>query len=309
MPPARPRFRRPRNASRLLATLLAAGGLIPSSLQALALGATGVPAHRPSAPSPSARANGAGRVQVLRLREPGSGHVHPVWVYRPDVADSSSLPVLYFLHGVPGGPRDVFAAGLAGSLDRLFARGAAPFVVVAPDGNTSRSDSEWADWSDGRDLLESFVTRTVVSAVEGHHPRDRAHRAIAGFSMGAYGAVNVAEHHPALFGQVVSIAGYFDVDDPDGAFADNASLVARNSPDRHGQALSATRVMLLDAQGERLRVIRGQSTRMYRLLRGAGVHATLSIAPGVHDWRFVASQFPVLERFLESGWPSGAAVS
>ncbi len=167
-----------------------------------------------------------------------------------------------------------------------------------------------ADSADGRDLLESFVTRTVVAAVEGHHRRDRAHRAIAGFSMGAYGAVNMAEHHPALFGQVVSIAGYFDVDDPDGAFGGAPSLLARNRPDRHVGQLRATRVMLLDAKGERLRVIRGQSERMYQLLRRAGVPATLSLAPGVHDWRYVASQFPVLERFVETGWgASGVAAS
>lgn len=292
------------------ASLLAAAVLIGSGLQAVVLSARGASARPLSVPSQSARAHGRGHVQVLRLRDPRSGDAHAVWVYRPAVTDSSSLPVLYFLHGVPGGPRDVFGAGLAGSLDRLFARGAAPFAVVAPDGNTSRGDSEWADSADGRDMLESFVTRTVVSAVEGNHRRDRSRRAIAGFSMGAYGAVNMAEHHPALFGQVVSIAGYFDVDDPDGAFGDEPSLLARNRPDRHVGQLRATRVMLLDAEREPLRVIRGQSARMYQLLRRADVHATLSIAPGVHDWRYVASQFPVLERFLETAWgPSGVAPS
>ena len=67
-----------------------------------------------SAPATAAAAvQGPGRVQVMSLRDPSSGRRHQVLVYRPAVADSSTLPVLYFLHGVPGQARDVFNAGLA----------------------------------------------------------------------------------------------------------------------------------------------------------------------------------------------------
>ena len=48
--------------------------------------------------------------------------------------------------------------------------------------------------------------------------RDAAHRAIAGFSMGGYGAMNIAMQNPGVFGQVVSIAGYFVVNDLSGMF-------------------------------------------------------------------------------------------
>jgi S-formylglutathione hydrolase FrmB len=36
--------------------------------------------------------------------------------------------------------------------------------------------------------------------------------------MGGYGATNLALRHPDLFGQLVSVAGYHHVDDPDGVF-------------------------------------------------------------------------------------------
>jgi S-formylglutathione hydrolase FrmB len=239
----------------------------------------------------------------MRLRE-STGRSHQVLVYRPAVPDSSTLPVLYFLHGVPGQASDVFDAGLAQSLDTYFAQGHAPFVVVAPDGNGTRADTEWVNSADGRSRLESFVTTVVIPAVEGDHPRDREHRAIAGFSMGGYGAFNIAEHHPQLFGQAVAVAGYFHVDDPSGALGGDRALIARNSPDRHIDALRTTRLLLLDSSHDTQRVVRGESERMEHLLTAARIPATLHLAPGGHDWHYVASQFPEIERFLDAGWNS-----
>lgn len=106
-----------------------------------------------------------------------------IYVYRPAVPDTPTLPVLYLLHGQFGSPNDLFSAGLRATLDRLFASGVAPFVVAVPDGNsTVRGDDEWGDADDGADRLETFATREAIGAVEGPLRRDRAHRAIAGHS-------------------------------------------------------------------------------------------------------------------------------
>ena len=114
-------------------------------------------------------------------------------MYRPAVPDSAELPVLYFLHGYPGSASDVFDAALPRLIDRLVAEGYPPFVLAAPDGNgPSHRDTEWANAVDGTDQFETFVTGNVIRAVEGSHLRDRTRRAIAGFSMGGYGAVNLA---------------------------------------------------------------------------------------------------------------------
>src|SRR5437764_12475803 len=103
-------------------------------------------AHAPAASAAAPR----GQVTVLRLKLPWAPSVtRDVWVYRPAVADSKTLPVLYFLHGVPGSAVDPFRAGLATSLDNYFAAGNQPFVVAAPDGNgVKHADSEWADSAD-----------------------------------------------------------------------------------------------------------------------------------------------------------------
>src|SRR5579875_2111812 len=47
-----------------------------------------------------------GHVEIIRLRR--DGVQSDIWVYRPDVPDSPRLPVIYFLHGLPGSASDVF---------------------------------------------------------------------------------------------------------------------------------------------------------------------------------------------------------
>lgn len=255
-------------------------------------------------PVPARTTDRGGRVEVLRLRVPGQGEqTRPVWVYRPRVRDSARLPVLYFLHGLPGSPRDVFDTGLRHSLDAYFAAGHRPFVVVAPDGNgTQHGDTEWANAADGSDQVESFLTGVVIPAIEGRNRRDAAHRAIAGFSMGGYGAMNIALRHRELFGQVVSVAGYFHVDDPDGMFADEPGLIAANSPDRMATAARGLRILLLDGDADAQPVVRGEAERFAAVLQKARVPVEVSITPGGHSWSYVSSELDRIERFLEARW-------
>lgn len=258
-----------------------------------------------SASGGAPRVAGPGRVSQVDLTEPKTHTTHTVWIYRPAVADSRAVPVLYFLHGLPGDAADIFRRGIAASLDRLFAGGAAPFVVVAPNGHSAHPDPEWTDSADGSQRLESFLVSTVVPAVEGAARRDRAHRAIAGFSMGGYGATNIALHHPGLFGQLISIAGYFHAEDPDGVLGTSTARRAYNSPDQHLARARGLHILLLDAAQEAVPGVKGQTQRFAALLARAQVAHTVSVAPGSHDLNYLAGQFPALERFLESGWPAG----
>ena len=201
---------------------------------------------RPSSAVPALH----GRRQVLHVALPGSTTTRDVVVYRPAVPDSAELPVLYFLHGYPGSASDAFDAGLPRLIDRLVAEGYPPFVLAAPDGNgMSHRDTEWANAVDGTDQFETFVTGNVIRAVEGTHLRDRTRRAIAGFSMGGYGAVNLALRHPDLYGQVVPIAGYFHVDDPSGS----VRAPARGHRREHAGAPPVRRAPRAHSRGRRRR--------------------------------------------------------
>ena len=244
-------------------------------------------------------------VEVLDVASPELGTPpRQVWVWRPRVPERRSLPVLYFLHGVPGTAADPFRdGGLAAALDRYVRGGGMPFVVASPDGNSpARADTEWADSADGRSKLETFLVRDVIPAVEGRHLRDRAHRAIAGFSMGGYGAANLAVRHPELFAQAVPVAGYFHIDDPSGVFGDDHALRAANSPDAHVAAARQLHLLLLGDDHDDEPAVQGEALRFKGLLDAARVPAQLHIAPGSHDWTYVATQYPEMFSFLATYW-------
>jgi S-formylglutathione hydrolase FrmB len=111
--------------------------------------------------------------------------------------------------------------------------------------------------------------------------------------------------HRELFGQVVSIAGYFHVDDPDRMFGGNSDWISANSPDQHLDSARGLRIMLIDGKQDRQPVVAGESQRFANLLRAAGIPARLKLPNGGHDWDLVASQFGSLERFLDRGWGWG----
>lgn len=227
-----------------------------------------------------------------------------VWVYRPAVPDSATLPVVYYLHGHPGSFDDLGSTGVARLLDARNAHGAAPFVLVAPDGNgPNQQDTEWADAEDGSVELESFVIGPLITAVEGRHRRPAQDRAIVGFSMGGYGAINIGLRHPALYGQVVTVAGYYVIDDPDGVGDADRAWRERNNPGRHLAAAKGRRFLFVRPDGEDDPLMEGEDERFAPLLRAAGASTAVTWErAGQHDLDFVYAQFPSISDFLAQGW-------
>jgi enterochelin esterase-like enzyme len=144
--------------------------------------------------------------------------------YRPG---GPRLPTLYLLHGTPGTPDSLFALGVRERLDRLIDSGGVPaMIVVAPSGGPRPdSDTEWDDSiADEGARWGTFVTRDLVNAIDNDYPtkHGRGSRAIAGISMGGYGAINLALGHSDRFGIAASWSGYFvsntpQVDGPEGS--------------------------------------------------------------------------------------------
>ncbi|MFB9839847.1 alpha/beta hydrolase [Actinoallomurus acaciae] len=256
--------------------------------------------------TPSPARPGLSRIDIT---DPADHKSYGVYVWRPDVPETRTLPVLYFLHGVPSDPETIVRyEGLADQVRSYIAHGGTPFVLAVPDGNGSHhDDTEWANAADGSDRIEDRVLDEVVPAVEGAHRRDAAHRAIAGFSMGGYGSMNLALRHPDVFGAVASISGYFHVDDPSHMFADRPDLIAANRPDEHIASARRVRVFLSAAEDETNPVVDGEPQRFKKLLDDAGVPATFVERPGGHDWDYVRSVLPDAFAFLARGWTAADA--
>ena len=123
-------------------------------------------------------------------------------------------PVLYLLHGSPGGKEDwLINADLQSQLDELIAtKVLPPMLVVMPDGNGSAIvDSEYLDATKVKQPMESHIVKELVPYIDLHYRTlaDRKYRAIGGLSSGAYGAVNLGLRHPDLFAVMLSHSGYF----------------------------------------------------------------------------------------------------
>ncbi len=108
------------------------------------------------------------------------------------IAPNQKLPVLYLLHGGGGSFRDWSNySDIAGYAERGL-------ILVMPEGNSSYYTNS-ADRP--QDRYEDYIVQDLIADVEQRFPAatDRAHRAIAGVSMGGFGAVVLALKHPDLF--------------------------------------------------------------------------------------------------------------
>jgi len=141
-----------------------------------------------------------------------------VRVVLPDGYEKSPgrrYPVLMLLHSFASGPGDWLGGegGYEGLhvgavLDRLQAEGAASgMIVVLPDGGTDLGGS-WYCSSPVTGDWETFLAVDVPRAVDGalRTIADRAHRGLAGQSMGAYGALRLAILRPDVFGAVLAMS-------------------------------------------------------------------------------------------------------
>ena len=119
--------------------------------------------------------------------------------------------MLYLLHGLNGAPTDWQTIGnIRGTLDRLITqRTIKPLVVVMPDG----SNSWYVDSADvnGPGNYATAIAHDLPSAIERAFPvgHDRAHRAIAGLSMGGYGAFRLALSEPERYAAAAALSPAF----------------------------------------------------------------------------------------------------
>ena len=226
-----------------------------------------------------------------------------VWVHRPAGPDRADLPVLYVLHGYPADPVKLTTGSLPRILDAQMCRTGRPFVVAVPDGRAGTLDTEWGDDARGRFAIETFVTQRAVALVEGDQRRPAALRAIAGFSMGGYGAAVLALRHPDEYRQVASFSGYYRVDDPDRVFGRQPGA---HAPDRLLDAAAGQRYFLVEGTDEHTRLqvggIRGEADRFAAVLRARQVTVSVAHPPGGHADDCWYPQLGAMVDFLTAGW-------
>lgn len=202
------------------------------------------------------------------------------------------------LHGWPGSPASMIS-GMVKPLTAAFAAGAKPFIAVFPDGNAkTHPDSEWADSYDKKAMIETWITKRVIPAVESDRIRSKNERAIVGFSMGGYGAAIIGLHHPELFTQIATLAGYFITDDLTNAFGSNEST---HTPSAYLKRANNFTWFLAEGKDDYTVPIRGQAINWAAKLKTVKAKYVLQTPGGGHSFTFVAGEVPMVAKWLV--WP------
>lgn len=148
-------------------------------------------------------------------------------------------------------------------------------------------------------MIETWITARVIPAVESDRRRSNKERAIVGFSMGGYGAAIIGLHHPELFTQIATLAGYFIIDDLTGAFGSNKG---KQTPSAYLKRANKFTWFLAEGRDDYTVPIRGQAINWAGKLKQVKAKFVLQRPGGGHSFTFVASEVPAIANWLV--WPA-----
>ncbi len=233
--------------------------------------------------------------------------------------DGGRYRVLYLLHGTRGSERDwPRNGGVQETADRLINAGAIkPTIIVMPDGRTSWYVDSAALGGPGD--FERAIDPDVVAMIDHAYPTipTRAGRAIAGLSMGGYGALRIALMHPDRYGAVGAISPALWVrvtpeTVPDerydrvfqGAFGrpfDSRRFVAANPMTMLGTMARRRDVppIYLAAGHEDYPGVVADTEQFNSALIAAGLVSEFHMVEGRHDWGLWSRQLEPLLRFVD----------
>jgi S-formylglutathione hydrolase FrmB len=171
-----------------------------------------------------------------------------------------------------------------------------PMIVVAPDASGGwLHDSEMLDQVGGPQVA-TYLTRTVVDAVDGAYRTvpDRAARAIGGMSSGGYGALNLGLRHQGVYSVILSEMPYGDPGPVTWSLLGGShALWLANSPSHYIPTMTFKHPIAVDLlAGSRDRA-RGEAVRLARMLVASGQQAQDTIVPDAnHTWRGARAELP-----------------
>ena len=183
---------------------------------------------RPSSSDPATR---HGELRSDSLWSPALGVWKAITVYVPPSYASEPrrrYPVAYYLHGMWGSERDWSTQGnIAAIADSLIAEGMPEMIIAMPDGDNGYYTT-WATPGDYEGCrreppipeapasycvptprYDEYLARDVVRWVDSTSRTRRGpeHRAVAGLSMGGYGAITLALRYPDVWSAGASHSG------------------------------------------------------------------------------------------------------
>ncbi len=196
------------------------------------------------------------------------------------------FPVFYLLHGAGDSDDAWTSVGRAGFiLDNLIAAGKAkPMIVAMPAGHTSRTGFRGPGAAD--DFIKEFAA-DIWPYVESHYRviADRAHRAIAGLSMGGGQTLNIAVPRLDRFAYIgVFSSGVFGIVPRPGAPAPQGpSWEEQHAAELDNAAAKKGLKLLWLSTGVNDFLI-GTTRATVDMLKKHGFQPVYKESPGAHTW-------------------------
>lgn len=218
----------------------------------------------------------------------------------PASATTARVPVVYLLHGHGGEEGDWFTYSRATALANQY-----NIAVVTPDG----ANSWYINGSSGRWL--DYIADDLVREVERRWPvkTTRDSRAVAGLSMGGYGAMNLALQRPEVFSLAASMSGALDITRGNNVFeagrrVDQQLRAAFGPPDSATRRDNDIYRLASEADSSKLPYLHvdcglddpwmGVNREFIQALTGRGIEHDFHELPGNHNWQYWDRQVEVV---------------
>jgi enterochelin esterase-like enzyme len=225
----------------------------------------------------------------------------PFAVYMPPGYDTSKLtyPVLYLLHGAPGGSfLDFVNYGNIGSTlnNAINLKKAKPMIVIMPEGY----NSFWCNNFEGGTMLyEDYMIQELFPYIESKYrvKTTRANRAIAGFSAGGWGAAYNAFKWQEMFGSCYSIsAPYIPLQ---GSMIPDVREIINLKSDAELAVLPAFTMEVGTEDTE----FYSSNVIFHNYLTDKGIQHTYIARTGDHNWSFAKECLPKVVEFVSKYFP------
>ena len=222
-------------------------------------------------------------------------------------------PVLLLLHGLWGHYDD-----WANNTNILEYAGQYPLIVVMPEGGNgwyTNGVAPNAKWED-------YIMKEVMPYVESHYRTLQSRRmwAVAGLSMGGYGAIKLGLKYHELFSIAASMSGALAITEaPDSELGDPKGVPYISVHDAFGPQGSAARkanalptllessgvdapFLYLDCGTEDYQYLYEASRKFSELLQQKKVPHEYRERPGIHDWDEWDHQIQGVLRLIAERW-------
>ena len=246
------------------------------------------------------------RVEEHTMKSEVLGTERNYTVYLPagyDLNTERTYPVLYLLHGMDGTNKDWYERGhVRDVMDQLTASGeACEMIIVTPDAGGSVREGKWNGYFDMEGWhYEEFFFGEFVPMIEAAYriKADKAHRAIAGLSMGGGGATGYAQRHAELFAACYAMSALMHLPPADVNAVNKGNKMALLTDAVHRLSCVDYIAEADEARKKQLRTVQwfvdcgdddflfDCNLDFYQAMRRAHIPCQLRVRDGAHTWEY-----------------------